>query len=148
VNVTTKYTNQLQASSLLWVQPFALCVPTYKYSGAGLSEGAAPKGYTHLLVYGYQVTMGSIHGVVFKNPVRMTTVKIVAQFYPSGFTTTLGNPYVLLTPTKKVYAKPRTVTPMAIGSGTRSSHNPPSSNRATMSTSSIKTRLSPTSQTG
>ena len=55
--------------------------------------------------------MGSVHGVVFKNPLRMTTVKIVDQFYPGGFTTTLGNPYILLTPTKKVYAKPRKVTP-------------------------------------
>jgi hypothetical protein len=111
VNVTTKYTNQLQAASLLWVQPFALCVPTYKYSGAGLSEDAAPKGYTHRLVYDYQVTMGSVHGVVFKNPLETTTVKIVDQFYPNGFTTTLGNPFILLTPTKKVYAKPRKVVP-------------------------------------
>lgn len=55
--------------------------------------------------------MGSVHGVVFKNPLRMTTVKIVDKVYPGGFTTTLGNPYILLTPTKKVYAKPRKVTP-------------------------------------
>ncbi|HLY01414.1 MAG TPA: hypothetical protein VKR56_02850 [Candidatus Cybelea sp.] len=111
VDVTTRFSNQLQASSLLWVQPFALCVPTYKYSGAGLWEGAAPKGYTHLLVYDNQVTLGSLHGVVFQNALQATTVTIADQFYPNGFTTTLGNPYILLTPTKKIYAKPRKVVP-------------------------------------
>ena len=28
--------------------------------------------------------MGSVHGVVFKNPLLMTTVKIVDKVYPGG----------------------------------------------------------------
>lgn len=111
VNATTRFSNQLQASSIIWIEPFALCVPTYKSLQMGGLEGAAPKGYTHLLVYDNQVTLGSLHGVVFKNALPSTTVTVADQFYPNGFTTTLGDPYILLTPTKKVYAKPRTVVP-------------------------------------
>ena len=107
----TSYSNQLQASTTVWAQPVGLCVPTYKYLATGVAEGAAPKGYTHLLVYDNYITIGSLQGVVFENPLQSTTVTVVDQFYPNGFTTTLGNPYALLTPTKKVYAKPRKVVP-------------------------------------
>lgn len=110
VNVTTKYGNQLELSSLTWLVPFTLCVPTYKRL-VGLDEGAPPKGYTHLMVYYYETVISGIHGVVFKNALPSTTVTVQDQFYPSGFTTTLGNPWMLLTPTKKYYGKPRKVAP-------------------------------------
>jgi hypothetical protein len=68
-----------------------------------LVPDAAPPGFNHLMCY--QPT--------FQNPLPPTTVALQDQFYPSPFTTALGNPVILCTPTKKklLNRRPIPVTP-------------------------------------
>jgi hypothetical protein len=95
--------NQLESNTALFYEPNFVCVPTYKYlQGAeGQPDAGAPQGYTHLMVYD-----SNNDGVTFKKPLRATTVTLFDQFYPypsGGLTVSLGNPFLLLTPTKKIY---------------------------------------------
>ena len=110
VNQTWGYQNQLEFNSIEWSYPYGLCVPTYKYTKAGSRErgeaseqaGKGPKGYDHLMAYD-----GGQGGATFANPLPQTTVTLYDEFYPQGFTVTLGNPVGLLTPTKKqLFGKP------------------------------------------
>jgi hypothetical protein len=119
---TTTFENQLQENALEWVEPIALCVPTYKYLSGDASadaKGGPPPGFTHLMIYDSFdcVYINSVYycGVTFANALPATTVKIYDQFFPNGFTTTLGNPFLLLTPTKKYYSNPRRVKPKPNG---------------------------------
>jgi hypothetical protein len=101
VGKTTIYNNQLERNATLWGQPLGLCVPTYK-----IGSGPPPTTYTHLMVYDT-----FFNGITFTNPLPATTVTLYDQFFTRGFTTTLGNPYLLLTPTLKHYSHPRPVSP-------------------------------------
>jgi hypothetical protein len=112
VNLTTVYNNQLQKSSIIWSYPVVLCVPSQKYlytPPPSPEPTGPPAGYTHLMLYSNAVYDNGYYGVTFANPLQATTVTIYDQFYPNGFTTALGNPAFLLTPTKKHYKKPRKV---------------------------------------
>jgi hypothetical protein len=111
---TRAYMNQLESNTALFYQPEFLCVPTYKYLASDLRNGDAggqpdnaPKGFTHLMGYD-----DSYQGAAFANPLPATTVTLFDQFHPypnAGFTVGLGNPFMLLTPTKKTYKKGKKV---------------------------------------
>lgn len=113
---TRTYFNQLESNAAFFYEPYFLCVPTHKYplSGAppriGESEAQpdASPAFDHLM--GYDMFD---YGATFANPLPATTVELFDQFYPypsGGFTATLGNPFMLLTPTKKVYKLGKQVT--------------------------------------
>jgi hypothetical protein len=105
---TRSYMNQLESNTALFYEPNFLCVPTYKYLKSTEDQpDKAPKGFTHLMGYdeAYQ-------GAAFANPLPATTVTLFDQFHPypsAGFTVSLGNPFMLLTPTKKTYKKGKKV---------------------------------------
>ena len=91
IQAPRSYVNQLERNSTTFMTPGVLCVPTDKEDAA-----TPPPHANHLLVYSQQ-----LDGVTFTNPLPPTTVTLFDQFFPSGFTTTLGNPVALLTPTEK-----------------------------------------------
>ncbi|MGA8574074.1 MAG: hypothetical protein WB609_00100 [Candidatus Cybelea sp.] len=103
IQTRKNYVNQLEKNSTTFVTPVALCVPTLKYGAPAL-----PPHPNHLLVYDQL-----LQGASFVNPLQPTTVTLFDQFFPSGFTVTLGNPFALLTPTEKklIHQKAIPVTP-------------------------------------
>jgi hypothetical protein len=115
-NQTQSYMNQLESNMAVFLEPYFLCVPTHKYpvGKEAISrireEGAQPSvsaAFDHLM--GYDIYQ---NGAAFQNPLPATTVVLYDQFFPypsGGFTATLGNPFLLLTPTKKNYKQGKKV---------------------------------------
>lgn len=109
IDQTRSYMNQLESNTAVFLEPYFLCVPTHKYPVSAQAErvrGAREQpdvsaAKNHLM--GYDINN---YGAAFANPLPGTTVRLYDQFFPypsGGFLATLGNPFMLLTPTKKTY---------------------------------------------
>jgi hypothetical protein len=103
IKATRSYVNQLEKNSATFMTPGVLCVPTDKEDAS-----PPPTPHNHLLVYD-----GKLQGAEFEKALPKTTVTLYDQFFPSGFTTTLGSPVALLTPARKelINQKPIPVKP-------------------------------------
>ncbi len=103
IQMTRNYVNQLEKNSAVFMTPSVLCAPTDKEDAS-----PPPTPHNHLLVYDEK-----LQGAQFEKTLPTTTVTLYDQFFPSGFTTTLGNPVALLTPARKelINQKPLPVKP-------------------------------------